>query len=184
MIIILVFFLFLFLILNCNIGIRIIYNNKMTDVSLFLYRFFKYKFDVDNYIRKYVIDEEKKKLNVQELIKNINYTIESKQIISDLMSVTNITKSTIVFKQNFENIYLFISYWNIISNLSYFIKKKFKSVKNEYYMLSNNESNIGIEMIFKVKVYKMLLVFFKNRKRLISVIKKRRRDKKSGASNL
>ena len=91
----------------------------MTDVSLFLYRFFKYKFDVDNYIRKYVIDEEKKKLNVQELIKNINYTIESKQIISDLMSVTNITKSTIVFKQNFENIYLFISYWNIISNLSF-----------------------------------------------------------------
>lgn len=156
----------------------------MTDVSLFFYRFINYQFDVDEFLRKFIVDDKQKKIDLRTIVNNINYIIKSKKFISDLMKVTTVTKSTVILKHDYDNIYLFITYWNIIANLSNMMKKKFKKVKNEYYMCSNDEANIKAEMIFKTKIINVIIVVFKNRKEIVKVIKIRRSDKKNGASNL
>ena len=108
----------------------------------------------------------------------------NKNIIKDICSKTKVKKSTIILKQNYTDIYKFIVFWNIVSRVSYLFKNNFKSIENEYYMITNSNSELNFEFIFKINIWKMLFIIIKNINEVKSIIKVRRRQKKSGTSNL
>ncbi len=185
MMIILVFTCFIVLLLFAPIGIRIIYDDKFTDIDIFAFKLIKYKFDVDNFIRKFIIDNNGiKKINVQSVIDNLEILLNSKDIIKDICKKTKIKKSTIVIKQDYDNYLLFITNWNIISRYAYIIRKSFKKIENEYYMLSNSKNDISIEIIFQFQLINLVIVLIKNFKELIKILKIKRRQRKNGTSNL
>ena len=179
---ILIIFLFIIL-LFVPIGIRVIYDDKRSDIDIYLFSFIRHKFDLDEFIRKFIIDENKK-VSIRVLLNNLEIALNSQNIIKDICSKTRVKKSTIILKQNYTDIYKFIFFWNIVSRVSYLFKNSFKSIENEYYMITNSNSELNFEFIFKINIWKMLFIIIKNINEVKSIIKVRRRQKKSGTSNL
>ena len=119
-----------------------------------------------------------------EIIKNIEFIINSRNIIRKICKRIKIVKCTIIFKNDYNNVLTFISYWNIVSRIKYFLKKHFKYIKNEYYMISNSENELNVEIIFKINIWKILFVLVMNIQELFEIIKIKRRTNKNGTSNL
>lgn len=177
MLLILIFLLFV------PIGIRIIYDDNYSDIDVFIFKYIKYKFDLDSFIRKYLI-EENNKISLPLIINNFILLINSKSIIKDLCKTIKIKKSTVILKNDYDNYLTFIFFWNIVSRYTYIIRKSFKKVENEYYMISNQKRDVSVELIFNISLFNIIIVLIKNLKETIKVIKLRRRQKKNGTSNL
>lgn len=183
MIIILVF-IFLFSVF-IPIGFKITYLDNRLNVDMFCYFFIKYKLDVDELIKRITSDKNKgNKFSLNVFLKNIEMFINSKKIIKDLLKQTVVTKNTIIQKENYDNIFTFIVFWNIIARFSFLTKKYFKQVKNEYYMIGDIENDVNVEMIIKINLFKVFIVMFKNIKEVLKLIKIRRRQKNDGTSYL
>ena len=182
--IIILIFAFLIL-LFIPIGVRIIYDDKYSDVDIFVFKFLKYKFDLDSFIRKFIMDEnDNTKISFQTIINNLELTINSKKTMKDIMKTIKVEKSTIVYKQDFDNYLMFVFFWNLVSRYTYIIRKSFKKVENEYYMISDNKQDISIELILKFRLINIVIALIKNIKEVFKIIKIRRRQKKHGTSNL
>lgn len=176
MIIILVFSFFI--VLFIPIGVRVIYDNTFSDIDVFLFKKIKYKFDLDEFVRLFITDKNKPdKISLKAIVNNLELIIKSKKIIKDFCKNSKVVKSTIILKQDYDNIYTFISFWSIVSRYSFILKKYFKKVNNEYYMISDANNDISIELIFKFKLYKVLFILIKNIKELLKILKSRRRQK-------
>jgi len=181
-IILLIFFLIL---LFLPIGVRIIYDNKYSDVDVFIFKFIKYKFDLDSFIRKFIMDENDiNKISFHTLLNNLELAINSKKLIKKIMKTIKVKKSTIIYKHDFEDYLVFIFYWNIVSRYKHIIRRYFKKVENEYYMINNEGQDISVELILRIKLINIFIVILKNMKEMIKVLKTRRRQKKHGTSNL
>lgn len=178
--IMLIIFIFLLFI---PIGIRVIYDDNYSDIDVFIFRFLKYKFDLDSFIRKYII-EENNKISLPLIVNNLILLINSKSLIRDLCKTIKVKKSTVILKRDFDNYLSFIFFWNIVSRYTYIIRKSFKKVENEYYMMSNQKNDVSLELIFNITLFNVLIVLLKNIKETVKVIKLRRRQKKNGTSNL
>lgn len=180
--IILIIIIFLVILLFVPLGIRIIYDDTYSDIDVFVFKLIRHKFDLDSFIRKFITD--KNKISLKTILNNLELALNSKKIIKDICRSTKIEKSTIVLKEEFDNLFMFISFWNIISRYAYIIRKSFKKVNNEYYMISDGNKELSIEIIFKVNIIKVIFILIKNFKEVIKFIKIKRRQKKYGTSNL
>lgn len=166
------------------IGVRIIYDDKFSDIDIFLFKKIKRSFDLDLFLRKFIIDKDSNKINVNNIINDLELIINSKKVLRDFMRTIIINKSTIIMKQSFENYLQFIFFWNIVSRYTYIIRKSFKKVENEYYMISDKDKDFCFEIIFHFNLFYLCLVILKNIKEVINIIKIRRRQKKNGTSHL
>ena len=175
--------LLLIILLFGPISIRILYDDSYSDIDIYLFSFIKHKFDLDSFIRKFIIDKENK-ISFTILFNNIEMMINSRKIFKDICNKTKIDKCTIILKENYDDIYKFIIFWNIASRFSFIIKKYFKKINNEYYMITNSNNDLSVELILKVKIWKIFFVMIKNYKEILSLIKIKRRKKKDGTSNL
>lgn len=182
---IIVFILFSILLLIVPVGFRIIYDETYSDIDVYLFSFIRYKFDIDEFLRKFYTDKiDSSKISLRELLNNIELTINSRKILKKIFKITKIKKSTIILKENYDNTLLFITFWSFVSRYRYFINKYFKKVENEYYMISNCKKDFNFELIFSINVWKILVILLFSLKDIISVIKVRRRQKRNGTSNL
>jgi len=100
------------------------------------------------------------------------------------MKTIKVKKSTIIYKHDFEDYLVFIFYWNIVSRYKHIIRRYFKKVENEYYMINNEGQDISVELILRIKLINIFIIILKNMKEMIKVLKTRRRQKKHGTSNL
>ena len=175
--------LLLVILLFVPISIRILYDDSYSDIDIYLFSFIKHKFDLDSFIRKFIIDKENK-ISFTILFNNIEMMINSRKIFKDICNKTKIDKCTIILKENYDDIYKFIIFWNIASRFSFIIKKYFKKINNEYYMITNSNNDLSVELILKVNIWKIFFVMIKNYKEILSLIKIKRRQKKDGTSNL
>lgn len=181
--IIIVIFAFLFLCF-VPIGVRVIYDDKFSDIDIFLFKKLKRTFDLDKFLRSIIVDKENNKISFQVIVNDLELLINSKKIIKDIMSIITINKSTIILKQDFDNHLQFILFWNIVARYTYIIRKSFKKVDNEYYMINDGEQDISLELIFHFNMFNLVFVIIKNFKDVINIIKIKRRQRKNGTSNL
>jgi len=165
------------------IGIRVIYNDERSDIDVYLFSFIKHTFDLDNFIRKFIIDN-KNNISLRLILQNLEMGLNSQNIIREICKKTKVEKCTIILKEDYSNIYKFILFWNVISRITYIFKTHFKQIKNEYYMITNSKSELNFEIIFKINIWKILFILLKNLNEVKSIIKIRRRYKKSGTSDL
>lgn len=173
----------LIILLFVPISIRILYDDKYSDIDIYLFSFIRHKFDLDKFIKKFINDKNNK-LSFRTLFNNLEMLLNSKRIFKDICNKTKIDKCTIILKDNYDDIYKFIVFWNIASRFSFIIKKYFKNINNEYYMITNSKDDLSVEIIFKVNIWKIFFVIIKNYKEVLSLIKIRRRQKKNGTPNM
>ncbi len=173
----------LIILLFVPISIRILYDDKYSDIDIYLFSFIRHKFDLDKFIKKFINDKNNK-LSFRTLFNNVEMLLNSKRIFKDICNKTKIDKCTIILKDNYDDIYKFIVFWNIASRFSFIIKKYFKNINNEYYMITNSKDDLSVEIIFKVNIWKIFFVIIKNYKEVLSLIKIRRRQKKNGTPNM
>jgi len=167
------------------IGIRILYDDTYSDIDVFIFKYIKHKFDLDSFIRKFFMDKnDNSRISLPTIINNLELTIKSKKVIKDMMKTIEVKKSTIIYKQDYDNYLLFVFFWNLISRYTYIIRKSFKKVDNEYYMTNDNDRDISIELILKLRLINILFVLMKNIKEVFKVLKIRRRQKEHGTSNM
>lgn len=184
-IMILVIIILLILLLFTPIGIRVIYDDTYSDIDIYLFKWIRYKLDLDEFIRKFITTKQNRdKVSLIAIINNLEILLSSKKTIKDLCKITTIEKSTIIMKQNYEDTFKFIMFWNIVSRYIYIIRKSFKKVRNQYYMISNLDKDLSVELIFKINVFKVLIIIIKNYKEVINLIKIRRRQKNNGTTNM
>ena len=177
--------IFFVIILFIPIGVRIIYNDTYSDVDVFVFKKIKYKFDLDSFVRKFIMDKnDNSRISLPTIINNLELTINSKKTIREIIKTISVKKSTIILKQDYDNYLLFVFFWNLVSRYTYIIRKSFKNVKDEYYMTNDNDNDISIELILQLKLFNILIVLLKNIKEVLKVFKIRRRQKKDGTSNL
>lgn len=175
----------LLIILFTPISLRIIYDDTYSDIDVFLFKYIKYKFDLDSFIRKFIMDKnDNSRISFPTILNNFELAINSKKTMRDIIKTIDIKKSTIIFKQDYENYLLFVFFWNLVSRYTYIIRKSFRNVDNEYYMTSDNDRDISIELILRLKLINILVAIIKNLKEMIKVLKIRRRQKKNGTSNM
>ena len=183
-IIILITLLIIFLFIM-PIGIRIIHNDNRSDVDLYFYHIFNYRLDLDEFIKLFITEKtNRKKIDPKTILNNIEITIKGKKFIKDTLKKSKVLKSTIVLKQDYDNMLLFFSFWNFCSYYTAFIHNYFQNVKNEYYMVSESKREICFEIIIEVRLIKLLIVCIKDFKEIIKLIKVKRRQKKNGKSYL
>lgn len=180
-IITIIILLLIMIILFIPINIRIIYDNTFSDIDVFLSKFIRHKFDLDEFIRKFT--SYNNKISYIIILNNIELLINSKNILKDILKKTNIIKSTIILKNNYNDFFQVILFWNFIARIKCFLKDNFKFVNNEYYMVVNGNQEISIEMIFKIKIINILYSCLKNYKELFKIIRIKRRQK-NGTSNM
>ena len=173
----------LIILLFVPISIRILYDDKYSDIDIYLFSFIRHKFDLDKFIKKFINDKNNK-LSFRTLFNNVEMLLNSKKIFKDICNKTKIDKCTIILKDNYDDIYKLIVFWNIASRFSFIIKKYFKNINNEYYMITNSKDDLSVEIIFKVNIWKIFFVIIKNYKEVLSLIKIRRRQKKNGTPNM
>ena len=179
------FLVILIVMLFIPIGVRIIYDDTYSDIDVFVFKYIKYKFDLDNFIRKFIMDKnDNTRISLPTILNNLEIAINSRKTMKDIMKTISVKKSTIIYKQNYDNYLLFVFFWNIISRYTYIIRKSFKTVNNEYYMTNDNNKDISIELILQLRLFNILIALLKNIKELLKVFKIRRRQKKDGTSNL
>lgn len=181
--IILCIFIIAFILLM-PIGIRFIHNDNRNDVDVYFYRLFNYRLDLDEFIKLFITDKNNKKISINATINNLIVFVKTRKIVYDAMKVSKVLKSTILLKENYDNIFTFFSYWNFCSYFSSFINNNFSKVKNEYYMTSNCEKELCFEVVIEIRLIKLIYVFLKNFKEVVKAIKIRRRQKKNGKSYL
>ena len=86
-----IFLIIILTILFIPIGVRIIYDNTYSDIDVFIFKNIKYKFDLDNFIRKFIIDElNNNKISFPLILKNIELIINSKKVIIDILKTIRI----------------------------------------------------------------------------------------------
>lgn len=183
-IIIIIIAIILFILLM-PIGIRIIHNDNRSDVDLYFYKLFNYRLDLDEFIKLFITEKkDRKKIKLRTIINNLEISIKTRKILYDAMGVSKVLKSTILLKENYDNIFTFISYWNLCSYFSSFINAYFKKVKNEYYMTSNSKKELCFELIIEIRLIKLIYVMLKDLNEVVKAIKIKRRQKKNGKSYL
>lgn len=177
--------LLIVIILFIPIGVRIIYDNTYSDIDVFIFKNLKHKFDLDSFVRRFIMDKnDSSRISLTTIINNLELSINSKKTMRDILKTIDVKKSTIVFKQDYNDYILFVFFWNVVSRYTYIIRKSFKSVENEYYMSSDNDNEISIELVLKIKLIYILIALLKNINEVFKVLKIRRRQKKNGTSNL
>lgn len=179
-----ILFIFLFILLM-PIGIRFIYDDNRSDVDIYFYRLFNYRLDLDEFIKYFITEKSNRnQIDIQTIINNIEVTIKTKKLLKDLINKSRITKSTIIFKENYENIWSLVTFWNVVSMYSNIINYYFQNVKNEYYMIANTKRELCFEIVIKVRLINLIMVLIKDYKEVIKFIKIKRRQKKNGKSYL
>ena len=181
-----IIFIFLFIILLfVPIGARVIYDDTYSDIDIFIFKYIRYKFDLDSFLRKFLVDKNNNgRISLPTIINNLEIMINSRKTIKDIMKTMYVKKSTIILKQDYDNYLLFVFFWNIVSRYTYIIRKSFKNVENEYYMTSANDKDISIELILRFRLINVLLSLLKNTKEMFKVVKIKRRQKNDGTSNM
>ncbi len=179
-----ILFILIFILLM-PIGIRFIYDDNRSDVDIYFYRLFNYRLDLDEFIKYFITEKSNRnRIDFKTIVNNIEVTIKTKKLLLDIINKSRINKSTIILKENYENIWTFMSFWNVASIYSNIINSNFQSVKNEYYMIANTKREMSFEIVMEVRLIKLFVVVIKDYKEVIKFIKIKRRQKKNGKSYL
>jgi len=117
--------------------------------------------------------------NILRTFDNIFIFINSKKTLKKFLKVIDIQKSTIIIRYNTENeiFYPFVGVgnWTIISTIKKIIHTYFRNVSNEYYQIYLNEEKkqgIDLNIIFKVKLFKLITLLIFNFKEILNIFKK------------
>ncbi len=154
------------------IGIRVTYNDQNSDVDLYFYKLFNIKLDLDQFVRwLFTTKKNRDQITWESFIHNMKVGYAFKNIGKSVCHFSKVKKITFVLKENYERVYLFVSYWILSQKLSSFLHQHFKAVHNEYYMTSNQKLSFSFETIIEVRIIYFLLALIKNIKDLPKILK-------------
>jgi len=162
-----------FILLVMPIELIVTYDDNQSDLDINLVKLFDIRFDLEKVIRfLFTTKDAREKITLDSIIYNLTLYFKSRNIISSSAKLTKIKKITFITYQDYENNFLVINTWILISRIQAFLKTKFSKVRNDYYMVVDNDKfYINFQAVLELRIIFIIIAIIINIKDVFKVIK-------------
>ncbi|HHU56000.1 MAG TPA: hypothetical protein GXZ48_04855 [Acholeplasmataceae bacterium] len=155
------------------IHFKVIYDGKRSDLEINFIKLLDLKIDLDKVIRFLLTTKyDREVITLEGLIYNFTLFRKSRNIITSIAKMTIIKKLTCVAYEDYEKYFLVVNSWIILSKLKSILHNHFYKIKNEYYMVADNEKfRLTFEAIMEVRIIFIIIAIIINIKDVFKIIK-------------
>lgn len=169
--VIICFLIFIFLVMP--IELKIIYDGKRSDLEINFVKLLNLRIDLDKVIRFLLTTRgHRDEITLEGLIYNFTLFRKSKNILRMIAKLSIVRKITIVAYEDYEKYFLVINSWILLNQFKALMKKSFWKIKDEYYMVANEEKfSLKFETILELRIIFILFAIIINIKDVFKVLK-------------
>ena len=155
------------------INFRLTYDDKKSNVEVKLIKIFNIRIDIDQFIRLLLTTRGKRdKITLDSILYNLGIFIRSRKILRWVCKVSDVSKVSVIMYQDYEWPHLVVYSWTILSGIKDFIHSFFFKVRDEHYMVNdNNKFKFQIDIIIQSRIIFVILAIIFNIKDLFKIIR-------------